>query len=235
MGTEPVEVHSLPGAWGLPSASPFCLKLLTWLRMAGISYRLKVLKGPPKSPTGKAPYITRPDGSVLPDSNYIIDTLTAERGVTLDEHLTPAQRATAHLVQRTLEKSLYFVAMWNRWVPHWQVTRDGFFAGMHPVVRSVVAPVIRRDVLRQPRAQGVGLNAPEQIYAEGSADVQAVARVLGDRDFFFSQPSTIDAAAYGLFANLLKPEVEDPLTEAVRSQANIVAFCDRMRERYWQD
>jgi hypothetical protein len=33
-----VVVHELRGAWGLPSISPFCLKLQTWLRIAGVPY-----------------------------------------------------------------------------------------------------------------------------------------------------------------------------------------------------
>ena len=39
---EPVMVllHQFPRIWGLPNASPFCLKLETWLRMAGIEYQI---------------------------------------------------------------------------------------------------------------------------------------------------------------------------------------------------
>lgn len=35
-------VHHLPGAWGLPSVSPFCLKLDTYLRMVGLPFDVVV-------------------------------------------------------------------------------------------------------------------------------------------------------------------------------------------------
>jgi glutathione S-transferase len=235
MSTAPVKVYSLAGAWGLPSASPFCLKLLTWLRMARIPYELRILRSVPKSRTRKAPYIEREDGSLLPDSNFIIQELSQQRQVTLDQPLTAEQRAIAHLVKRTLEKSLYFVAVWNRWRQHWDVTRKGFFAGMPPILRSIVPALVRRDILRQPDGQGVSRNTAEQIYAIGCDDVESVARVLGDGEFFFGRPSTIDAVAYGLFANLLNPPFDDPLTKAMQSHGNLVAFCARMEERYWRE
>lgn len=31
-----VTLYQPPGAWGIPSVSPFCVKLETWLRMAGV-------------------------------------------------------------------------------------------------------------------------------------------------------------------------------------------------------
>lgn len=232
---DPVEVYSLPGAWGLPSISPFCLKLLTWLRMADIPYNLHVLHGPPTKPhTRKAPYVMRGDGSVLPDSGFIIETLRRERGISLDERLTPGERATALMAERTLEKSAYFVGVYNRWGPKWKAIGADMFPGMPPAVFRIVTPFVRRRILKQPKAQGVSRNTPEQIYAIGCADMDALAQILGDRPFFFGEPSTIDATAYGFFANLLHEPFDDPLTSAARSHPNIVAFCDRMAERYWQ-
>lgn len=230
----PVEVYILPGAWGLPSVSPFCLKLLTWFRMVGIPYDLHVLKGPPTKPrTRKAPYIRRHDGSLLPDSSFIIETLKRERGITLDDRLTSTERAMAVLIQRTLEKSAYFVGVYNRWGPKWKAIGADMLPDMPRILFPIVTPFIRRHILKQPKAQGVSRNTREQIYAIGREDMKAVAELLGDRHFFFGEPSTIDATAYGFFANLIKEPFDDPLTDAVRRHANIVAFCDRMAERYW--
>lgn len=236
MGAAPVKVYSLPTAWGVPSLSPFCLKLLTWFRMVDIPYELHVLHGPPTKPrTRKAPYIERADGSIMPDSNFIIQALSEEWQVTLDDHLNDKQRAIAHLLQRTLEKSLYFVAVWHRWNQHWDEVRPGIFADLPPPARVIIAPFVRRYILKQPWAQGVTRNTTEQIYAAARGDIEAVSSIMGDKDFFFGKPSTIDATAYGLFANLLNPPVDSPLVDAVRAQTNIVAFCDRMADRYWSD
>lgn len=231
----PVDVYSLPGAWGLPSVSPFCLKLLTWLRMVDIPYNLHILRGPPTKPrTRKAPYVVRPDGSVLPDSNFIIETLKRERGITLDDGLSATESAMALLVERTLEKSTYFVGVYNRWGPKWKEIGADLFPGMPAALFHVVTPFVRRTILKQPKAQGVSRNAPEQIYAIGRADIEALAELLGEREYFFGEPTTIDATAYGFFANGMTPPLDDPLTAAISSHANIVAFCARMAERYWQ-
>ena len=48
--TRSLTVFQYAGSFGLPSASPFCLKLTTWLNMAGIPYASVVLTDPRKAP-----------------------------------------------------------------------------------------------------------------------------------------------------------------------------------------
>jgi glutathione S-transferase len=100
------------------------MKVETWLRMAGIPYEPRAIGGPPKSTTGKVPYIERPDGSRLSDSTVIIDTLARERNVTLDDGLTAEERALSTAIQRTFEESLYFAVLYERWVDAagWAIT-----------------------------------------------------------------------------------------------------------------
>lgn len=50
-------VHQLAGAWGLPSISPFCLKLDLYLRMVGIPYRTVVDATTFRGPKGKLAWI----------------------------------------------------------------------------------------------------------------------------------------------------------------------------------
>ena len=233
--TQQINVYSLAGAWGIASASPFCLKLLTWLRMADIDHRVTYLSGPPKSDTGKAPYIDRPDGGYLADSSVIIDTLSEERGVDLDEHLTDEQRTTARLLTRTLEEGFYFVLLWQRWDENWQVTREAFFGEMPAMLRAVATPFIRKNVVKQARAQGIGRCQKERIFEVGCADIDTVADVLGDNDFFFDEPSTTDAIAHAFLANLLAAPIDDPLRRRVEHHDNLAHFCERMDERYWDD
>src|SRR5687767_11238947 len=103
-GGEVIAVHALGPIWGAPSPSPFVIKLLTWLRMAGVEHRLVPLRRPPQSATGKMPYITWADGRMLADSSAIIETLGKERGVDLDAHLDPRAKAEAHLIRRAIEE-----------------------------------------------------------------------------------------------------------------------------------
>ena len=52
---EKLTAYHLPGAWGLPSVSPFCLKLDAWLRIAGIEHESVTATTPFGGPKGKAP------------------------------------------------------------------------------------------------------------------------------------------------------------------------------------
>ena len=60
--------------WNVPSASPFCIKLETYLKMANLKYQNQYLDDPRKAPKGKLPYITDNDITIA-DSGLIIDYL----------------------------------------------------------------------------------------------------------------------------------------------------------------
>lgn len=237
MANERVVVHVVAAVWGLSSASPFCVKLETWLRMAQIPFELQSLRGRARSATGKVPYIERADGSLLADSQRIIEMLGAERGIDLDAHLDAEQRATSHLLRKTIEESLYFAILWQRWAvdEHWSTVRENYFAELPYLLRNTVPNLIRNTVAKQLDAQGTGRRSPAEIYAIAEADVTAVATTLGDRDFCFDEPSSIDAVAYGFFAGILAAPINDRLKQAVESHDNLVQFCARMKARYFAE
>lgn len=54
-------------AWGLPNASPFCMKIETYLRMTKLPYETKFIDNPQQAPKGKLPYI-QIDGINYPDT-----------------------------------------------------------------------------------------------------------------------------------------------------------------------
>ena len=99
-----IKLCQFPPAFGLPNASPFCMKLETWLRMAGLPYECPRGADLRKAPKGKFPYI-EDDGVVIADSSFIIDYLTKKYNVTLDAHLTPRQRGEALALQRQIGRA----------------------------------------------------------------------------------------------------------------------------------
>jgi glutathione S-transferase len=222
--------------WGLPNASPFCMKLETWLRMAGLPYEAKAIQGPPKSSSGKLPYLERPDGSALWDSSCIIETLTREHGVTLDAHLSANDRAIGTLLQRTFEEDLYFVVLHERWVEDEGFRRVGpDYFGHFPWALRAVVPFIRRKIVAAAHGQGVARLPEGHRIAKGRADLSAIAQLLGDKPYFFGEPSSYDAIAYSFLANVLWPPIQGPLAQAMRAHANLVAYCERMKTTYYAD
>lgn len=87
-----ITLFQFPAAFNVPNASPYCLKLETWLRLAGLEYQVKVVSDPRKAPKGKLPYV-RIEGEAIGDSEIVIRTLGERYGVTLDAGLDARARA----------------------------------------------------------------------------------------------------------------------------------------------
>jgi glutathione S-transferase len=140
-----------------------------------------------------------------------------------------------HLLRRTLENSLYFAILWQRWDvdEHWPVVRDNYFAMMPALLRKTIPGFLRKSVRKQLQGHGIGRRAPDEIYAEADADIGAVESVLGDGDFIFGEPSSIDAAAYALLGSILAAPLEDRLKKSVEDRPSLVEYCRRMKDRYY--
>jgi hypothetical protein len=87
------------------NASPPCLKLETFLRMAKIPY--KPVHGWKPSTKGKMPWIEY-KGNAVADSNFGIQYLSKEFGVDVNEHLNAEQKAVATAFLVMLEENTYW-------------------------------------------------------------------------------------------------------------------------------
>lgn len=230
-----IKLYQFSPAFGLPNASPFCMKMETWLRMAGLPYECPRGADLRKAPKGKMPYIDD-DGKTISDSSLIIDYLTQKYKVTLDAHLTPRQRGEALALQRLFEEHLYWVAVYARWVEDtgFAVTSKVFFERFPMVLRQLVPVLARRAMKQQMQGHGMGRHSRDEIYALGCRDVAAIADVLGEREFLLGdQPGTIDATGYAFLANLLWVPVDSPVAAEAKKHANLEAYCQRMKARYY--
>lgn len=228
--TSELVVHQLPGAWGLPSISPFCLKLDVWLRLARLPFRSVVDATPFRGPKGKLPWIEH-EGQSIGDSSFIIAYLERRFGCDPDARLTAAERAVAHALQRLVEENLYWVLVHDRWVveENWRTFKDVVLGGVPAALRPLIAPIARRGVRRQLVGHGMGLHARDEIHAIGLRDLAALAHFLGDKPFLMgAEPSSIDASAYGLLANIVNVPIASPIKDEARKRANLVAWVERV-------
>jgi len=227
-------LHKGPAAFGLSDVSPFCLKLESYLRLAGIPYTAKPAAFK-KAPKGKIPFIEE-DGSFLGDSQLIIEHLKRKHGDTLDAKLSAEQVAQGHLVRRVLEDSLYWNIVHERWIAEegWRLYKPIFEALFPPVAGKLIVPLIRRGVGKAMHAQGLGRHRPEEILEMGKADVSSVAAVLGDKPFLLGEtPTSFDAALYAFIASILEFPVDSPLRKYAQGQQNLVRYCERFQQRYF--
>ena len=229
--------YHLPGAWGLPSVSPFCLKLDAWLRIAKIEHKSVTAASPFGGPKGKAPWIEH-DGHKMGDSTFIILYLKEKLGVDPDAHLTAEQRGMAVAIQRLIDENLYWVMVNDRWntPENWPILKSTVLGGIPAPIRAVMAPFARRGVLKQLKGHGMGCHSAVEIAAIGKRDIDALAAILGDKPFFFSDiASETDAVVYGQIANIQCVEFSSPMKAVIDEHPNLVAFIERFKEQYYSD
>ena len=230
-----IRLIQFPRALGVPNPSPFCMKVEILLKMAGLPYECEFAGNPRRGPKGKLPAI-EDGGVVIGDSELIRGHLERKYGIDLDKGLDKAERAVAHAFARMLEERTYWTLVYSRWIDgrNWPESRATFFGGLPPIMRSLVPVLARRQVRGYLRGQGVGRHAPQDIYGMGVADLDAVATQLGDRPFFMgAAPTGVDAVVYPFVENFIVPPVDSPMRTAALGHANLVAYAQRMRERYF--
>lgn len=230
-----IRLFQFAPVWGIPNLSPFCMKVETCLRMAGLPYEV-VFALPPEGPKGKLPFIEDGDRRIG-DSRWIVEYLEETYGARIDGHLTPAERAVSSAMQRLVEDDLFWAFLFVRWGrrdANWAENRRAIFGRLPPVVRSVVPELARRKILRDLRGQGMTLHSEDEIFRIGRRDLDALSSHLGDGSWFMgSRPTTLDASAFGLLANILWPPIESPLKDHLGTLDNLTAFCERMRDAYY--
>ncbi len=231
----PIKLYQFPPALGLPNASPFCMKLETYLRMAGLPFESVYTLNLARSPKGKLPYIDD-DGTVVADSSLAIEHLKARHGDSLDGWLSPTERAVALAMRRLTEENLYWAMLYARWIDEtgWPLTRKAFFGRMPVPLKWFVPHLARRGIRRELSGHGMGRHSPEEIYAIGKTDLTALAEFLGAKPFMMGdRASSLDATAYAFFANIVWVRQETPLKVHLRGHPHVEAYCQRMKARYY--
>ncbi len=234
-----ITLYQYEPAFGLPNASPFCMKLETWLRMAGLPFEAPPvnLRDLGKAPKGKMPYI-EDGGKTFADSTLIIEHLKLAYGDRLDGWLSAEQQAVALAFQRLIEENLYWALLHTRWAEPagWAQTRVAFFAKMPLPLKWLVPTLARRGLLKQMHGHGMGRHSEAEIHAIGQRDITALSDFLGDKPYFMgNEPCSLDATAYAFLANLIGPPVESALKQHALKFAPLQAYCERMRSRYYPD
>ena len=232
-----LSLYQFSPAWGLPNISPFCIKLETWLKMAGIEHRVVHENDPRKGPKGKIPYIVD-DGVTMGDSTLIIEYLTEKYGVTLDDDLSDEQGAVAHAVQRMLQESLYWVLIQCRWLD------DAGFSAVRAVLapqipaplRAVLPGLFRRGIIKSAKGQGMGRHSRAEVLRMGVQDLDALAALLGDRPFLFgAEPHTVDANAFSFLMCFVGPPIHNEIKAHIQATPRLLDYYNRMRARYFPE
>jgi len=231
-----IELLQFKPACGLMNLSPFCMKVEVFLRLAGLPYRC-IEATPLRSPTRKLPLLRDDDGTVVTDSSAIVAYLQRRHATQLPVMLREPDSGERLALRRMVEEHLYFALLWTRWLTDdgWAVSKPAFFGALPAPLRSVVPALVRRKMRRDLLGQGLGRLDRDALFARAIEDLDAMAHMLGERPFFNgNEPGALDASAYAFLANTLWVPLPTPVHRHLASQAPLVAYCGRMRERVGQ-
>jgi glutathione S-transferase len=191
---------------------------------------------PRSAPRGKLPFIE--DGGVrIADSSIIVEHLVETRGVDPDARLTEAQRATALLVQRTIEDHYAFVLAYTHLYRDegLQHTRARFNA-VPALIRPLVASAVHRSIKKMLWTRGTLRYSHDEIVRAAIGDWQAVLSTMSDGPFFFGAGATgIDAIVFGALASTVLTPIPSPIREYLMQQPKCLAYAERVRARFFPE
>lgn len=220
--------------FGCPSPSPFVMKADMQLQMLGVDfdYALADLQSVPKQ---KAPYVMD-DGQLIQDTNFIRAHFEAKAGRQLDDALTSDQRASGWGLERMAEGHLRSAILSERWLNDDNFDKGPvlFFMGVPEEARKQVCDQVRADIAGMMQGEGFGRHSQEERMQLAAWDVAAIAAQLGDRAFLFGDtPTVADAGVGGMIISAETDFFDTPLTQIVRQHDNLVAYIDRLKQRFF--
>ncbi|XP_045414739.1 metaxin-2 isoform X2 [Lemur catta] len=93
------------------------------------------------------------------------------------------------------------------------------------------------EVKRKMKAIGWGNKTLDQVLEDVDQCCQALSQRLGTQPYFFNkQPTELDALVFGhLYTILTTRLTNDELSEKVKNYSNLLAFCRRIEQHYFED
>lgn len=217
--------------FGKRDASPFCLKLMTYLKLANIAHETHELMDPRKAPKQKLPYIVD-DGEIIGDSELIIAHLKTKYGDVLGEDLSAEDKALTHAFNVMFAERYYWAALiYPRWIrpEHRKLLSDTWFGAIPKILRGGVTKLIFKEVERNFKGHGIGKHSEAEIYALALSDIKAVEAQLGDKAYLLGDtPREIDATAYGFLENTHGDIFVSPISRYVESSEALMAYIGRV-------
>ncbi|XP_051040401.1 metaxin-2 isoform X3 [Phodopus roborovskii] len=93
------------------------------------------------------------------------------------------------------------------------------------------------EVKRKMKAIGWGNKTLDQVLEDVDQCCQALSQRLGTQPYFFNkQPTELDALVFGHLYTILTTQLtSDELSEKVKNYSNLLAFCRRIEQHYFED
>jgi len=231
-----ITLHTFGPRFGLPDPSPFCMKAMVLLKMAGLEFQTRSADLR-KAPKGKAPYM-EDKGQIIADSTLIRFHLEKNYGIDFDDGLSEAERGVAWAFEKLCEDNLYWAILHARWVKddNFNAGPKEFFEAIPAPIRLFLVPIIRRGVISNLKGQGMGRHTEAEIVEIAARGIDGIAGFLGDKPYLMgANPCGADAAVFSTVSGALVEMFDTPLIAATAKHSNLVEYRDRLMGEYFPD
>ncbi len=229
-----ITLYTFGPFFGQPDASPFVIKAMLLLKMAGLDYKAKPA-APFKAPKGKLPYIDD-DGEKIADSTFIRFHIEKKYGFDFDAGLTPEQKATGWALDKLCEDHLYWLVLAERWMDESNFNKGPahFFDSAPAPLRPFLRRMIRGKIRQALQAQGLYRHTPDERAVLARRGLEAAAALLGDKPFLFGdEPRGADATLGAFALTALCPVFTSAAHDAIEQQPALVAYARRIEALYF--
>lgn len=232
-----ITLYTFGPAFGQPDPSPFVMKAMVLLKLSGLTYNMEVFAGGSNlGPKGKRPFIVD-DGVTVADSTLIRFHLEKKYGHDFDAHLTPQQKGVTWALEKMCEEHLYFAAVYFRWMvdENFHKGPATFFNKVPALIRPFIRSAARNKSHKMLHAQGLGRHTETEITQLACRDIDALAHVLSDSDWFGgASPCAADASAGAFVLACLCEHFDTPLLTRAKAHKNLVAYAERIQSRFFK-
>jgi glutathione S-transferase len=164
------------------------------------------------------------------DSTFIIEYLLQQHQLK-DLDLTDGKkRAQAQMLRSMIEEHLYFCLLHSRWVEekNYQVLKKDFKKLFPPFLGEVSLFMIRKELLKQARAQGISRHSISEVHSISDKLIQTLAQSLDEQLYILGRRCYLDATVYAFLITILKQPFVSHLKLSLMNHENLVSYARRM-------
>jgi glutathione S-transferase len=137
-----------------------------------------------------------------------------------------------------IEHHMYWALIGARWVNPENFAKGPahFFDGAPAHMREKLREDAQFRVAENYLISGLGRHAPDEDVDLAVRSLLSLSVQLGDKPYLMGDsPCGADATAFGMVGGILTPYFTSPLRERAQQFGNLVAYVDRMMERYYPE
>lgn len=231
-----IKLYAFGPAFGLVDPSPFVTKVHLFMTMHNIEFELEVDANQlTKAPKKKFPFIDH-DGKIVADSAFILEYLSKQYSINMDDWLSDEQFASAHLIAKSLEENLYWCLVHSRWMSDdtWPQVKNRFFNDMPFPLKYIVPAIARSGTRKRIVGHGMGAHSNDEINHIAQQSFASISTLLGNKEYFFGdRVSSLDIIIFSQIGAFTLATFDNSASLLARQYDNLVDFTQRIQNKYY--